>query len=197
MFDIASLNIVESNSKVIKLCKSHFQLSNAWYDLKDVPFGSMDLILVSHVLEHIQGTEIDTFLSNLKNILDDDRIAVLEVPNNDFRDHDIRSSLSQDVPHTSFFSTQSLIKLCKKVGLEILFINTVGKTVHSLHQDPCPKKHKKTPFLYLKHLLFKLGLLDKIKLLSGKNKNLYKSSDFHYGGKRACIRLVCKKQKAG
>jgi 2-polyprenyl-3-methyl-5-hydroxy-6-metoxy-1,4-benzoquinol methylase len=93
------------------------------------PNERFDLIILSHVLEHIVYPA--DFLKEIKNFLNDDGILYIEVPSLD----DIRTGASgYDLlnywqnAHTVHFTMKTLTMLCNSIGLMPIKIT---KTIHS------------------------------------------------------------------
>ncbi len=83
--------------------------------LGDVPLKpKYDLIVMSHVLEHV-SSPVD-FLAISKDVMKDDGHILIEVPSEQSPGGPYR------LPHLSVFHTWTLIRLCSTVGLEIKFL---------------------------------------------------------------------------
>lgn len=80
-----------------------------------------DVVLMSHVLEHF--IDINTAIVNAKNLLKDNGILVIEVPNCNAKGFDtyLEEWPISDVPrHLNFFTSKSLKKLLQQNNLEII-----------------------------------------------------------------------------
>ena len=100
-------------------------------------YGKQDIIVSCNCLAHIN--DINNIYSNIKKILDDDGILIIEVHylkniidnfNFDFIYHE----------HMSYYSINTVIQICKKQDLfleNIEFINTHGGSIRAFI------KHKK------------------------------------------------------
>jgi SAM-dependent methyltransferase len=89
--------------------------------------GICDMVVMSHVLEHCLDPL--TAMQNVHSLLRPGGLAVLAVPNND--SSGLRHSRAAwrwlDVPrHLSFFTADSLGRLCERSGLEIQSVNYDG-----------------------------------------------------------------------
>ncbi|MEH2264241.1 class I SAM-dependent methyltransferase [Nostoc sp.] len=123
-----------------KLYKIVVQTGNLW-DI-EIPEKPFNCIILSGVLEHIR--DLDRALSRLTNILSDDGIVFIDVPNAS------KFSMYQDAPfqqfsmeHINFFSPFSLSNLMKNFGfLELLSVkenylqspNTICPSVSSIYK---------------------------------------------------------------
>ena len=80
-----------------------------------------DVVLMSHVLEHF--IDINAAIDNAKNLLKDDGILVIEVPN--FKalgfDKYLEGWPISEIPrHVNFFTPKSLKKLLKQHSIEVV-----------------------------------------------------------------------------
>lgn len=78
-----------------------------------------DIILLLHTLEHIAHPK--KFIYDLYRYLKDDGIIYVEVPLGCFKEW---KSLKEPLTHLNFFSEESLFKLFKLCGLNVLYLNT-------------------------------------------------------------------------
>jgi len=83
------------------------------------------VILMSHCLEHYQLTDLPKLFQDIKKAIDSNGLLIIEVPHVDLRKHTNVRGI--DTPHLLFFSQESLCKLLKKYGFELLFQNTCDK----------------------------------------------------------------------
>jgi len=125
-------NVQYINSKLKKnVCKVGF-LEEINFDYK-----KFDLIIASHVLEHIQDIKLG--LTILKNILSNDGILFIAVPNC-FNEEVLVSSVYKN-PHIHHFTKKSLEKIFSELNFEI-----ISNEIYSM-----PKLISKID--YLKYLL--------------------------------------------
>lgn len=88
--------------------------------------GSLDLIILSHCLEHFDFEDMAKFFSEMHSALADDGVIMIEVPHADFRNSRYKDIRYKDTPHLSFFSLDSLKKLVEMNGFQSLFLDTAG-----------------------------------------------------------------------
>jgi 2-polyprenyl-3-methyl-5-hydroxy-6-metoxy-1,4-benzoquinol methylase len=91
---------------------------------------NFDIIIISHVLEHVVNCRI--VLSNLKNILSDNGILFIEVPNCGNKKNLEHSINTQ--PHLHHFTKKSLQRLIEHSGYKIVRIDTFAVNVISLYE---------------------------------------------------------------
>ncbi len=151
-----------------------------------------DVVLASHSLEHFDFQSCQEMLSELIEAKKSSTKFVIEVPNVDLRYH--RGLRSYDAPHLLFFSKQSLEFFLKKIGFEILFIETCGP----LYQDS-PTQNSSIPLHKVKSFLKKrLPKIAKRFIYNHATDLLpqqkFQASDpnFKYGGDRVCLRAIVK-----
>ncbi len=83
-----------------------------------------DVVVLSHVLEHISHMDLASFLLLVRDALrGSGGIALIEVPNDD----SILGLPSEDSPHLLFFSEKALRELLSRSGLEILCVERLGQ----------------------------------------------------------------------
>jgi SAM-dependent methyltransferase len=96
------------------------------YDrLEDVPTASCDLILASHVLEHIPHAELPATLREVHRALTGGGRFLIEVPHADFVRYPALRSQSHQ-PHLVFFSATSLRRLAEGHGFRVCAETTSG-----------------------------------------------------------------------
>lgn len=165
--------------------------------------SKFDFILMSHVLEHFNGKDIVSVLKNVRSLLSKDGIFVCEVPHCDLRSHE--HMRTNDTPHISFFSKNSLTLSLEHAGLKTLFLNTCGE-----EYDQWWEKHKQAP--NLKNKAYKIAKIIRLCrmfygflpisipnrlaissysfILPNWVNGLLSSTNFNYGGNRMCLRAV-------
>ena len=83
------------------------------------------LIIASHVIEHLNGSDVRSFLLNIKKINEKKGYLLIEVPFDDLLQNEDKSF---DHPtHLSFFSIQSLRRVLKDTGYKIIYCNYIGQ----------------------------------------------------------------------
>jgi SAM-dependent methyltransferase len=87
-----------------------------------------DLIVMSHVLEHV--TEPLNFLNNATKKLKKDGIIFIEVPCRDWLHKSI------DEPHLLFFDKEPMSRLLEKVGFNDISLSYHGETIKKLCSTP-------------------------------------------------------------
>ena len=92
-------------------------------DIKD----KIDIILMSHSLEHFDVNDMQNLFQNINSVLEDNGIVIIEVPHLDLKDSNILNERLNDTPHLSFFSLESLRRLAYKLKFELCFLNTVDE----------------------------------------------------------------------
>ena len=92
---------------------------NAYSDLTNVE-GKFNIIVLSHVLEHVVNP-ID-YLKLVNNLLVKNGILYIEVP---FLDYQYKGEF---FPHLLFFKPQSLQNLCDNVGFRVIDVQSFGKS---------------------------------------------------------------------
>jgi 2-polyprenyl-3-methyl-5-hydroxy-6-metoxy-1,4-benzoquinol methylase len=117
----------EPRKELAEYANQHYQIKlyNKEYDPHTVMDRSWDLIIVSHVLEHI--ADLQDFLNSLKKLIRNNGYLFIEVPN------DNRVKISNRIQfkkktdsHLHFFSTNTLKTLLSSCGFKIVSMLTVG-----------------------------------------------------------------------
>ncbi len=144
------------------------------------------LLLSSHSLEHFTVNGAREFLTEVGKYIDNEGALVLEVPHVDLRTHSDKRTA--DSPHFLFFSKQSLQLLIEDCGFEILFLDSCCDSfTEEISYTPVEVIKKFTVSsitkYYIKSIASWLGLSPSID---------FTNPNFHYGGDRACLRLVAK-----
>lgn len=197
-FDKVNLHGLEINSKAIKFFKKTFKNIKIFKNLEEIN-NSMDIILMSHSLEHFDSDVFNNLFETLYKILSKNGILIIEVPNDNHLDKLFKPT--NHSPHLSFFSIENLKKLILKTKFELCYINTLGNNIsgekETKHQEKKITKEINF-FLYLsiKKFIVFLGLFDllmKIYFLFSSRKSFFNDNNFKYGGNRNLIRLILKK----
>jgi hypothetical protein len=175
-------------------------------DLRSNVKHKMKFIVASHSLEHFKYNDLIEFLTDIKTILMDDGVFIIEVPHVDMRTHS--KYRGGDSPHLLFFSKKSLKSVLVSCGYEVKFIESTGqlyevednqelslkpsnnltKWIKDLYKIIFPFWFRNSKFKRsLKALIFYLGSSSsKIKLSQLKT---------NYGGNRVALRVVAKKKQ--
>jgi SAM-dependent methyltransferase len=147
-----------------------------------------DIVIMSHVLEHYNGCDVVPILRNIQNILTDNGIALIEVPNDNIEK--IKTMRKNDAPHLSFFSIDALNSAIKNAGMNLLYINTCGKLQSEYYSNKsCNNKFFNRIFRKCGQLINKMEKYLKYDLMSILSYNQY----YRYGGDRIWIRAVVSK----
>lgn len=105
-------------------CHSGLKVKGIKLHLPSSPLPQVDLIIMSHVLEHIPNPE--DFLKNLARKLKKNGCIFIEVPCNDFLHKPI------DEPHLLFFDKQPLKILLGKLGFRNIALSYHGQLLQNL-----------------------------------------------------------------
>ncbi|MDB2469173.1 class I SAM-dependent methyltransferase [Alphaproteobacteria bacterium] len=164
--------------------------------------GTLDLIIMSHSLEHFDITDMPKLFSNIHIALSNDGIVMIEVPHADLRSSYYKEIRFKDTPHLSFFSVDSLKKLVMAHGFDVCFLDTAGMPIESAFQTPMLGKNKY--LVKLKKMLSSFwgyNSFAKIRRHWAVSRRMQKETggrflrdqNFHYRGNRAVLRCVIKK----
>ena len=149
----------------------------------------VDFTLASHFLEHLSYKNLERLLFDLRKIMAQDGVFVVEVPHVDMSLH--LDSRPIDCPHLLFFSLESLKDIFSSNGWQVLFANTCGPIY-----SPTPgieKRNNTTRFMdELKSGVFKFAYPSFVKQAI-RSYRFMLSDQNECGGNRQCIRLVAKK----
>lgn len=117
---------VELNSGAIDFYHANYN-ANCFENLeKIISEGKLfKVILLSHSLEHIRKDDLIYFISQIRKIISEDGICIIEVPNDDFRKKELHAR-SNDSPHLLFFSAEALRKLFTRSGFEVIYLKVLG-----------------------------------------------------------------------
>ncbi|MBF0540428.1 MAG: class I SAM-dependent methyltransferase [Nitrospirae bacterium] len=103
----------------------------AFSQLSELPKRQYDLIILSHIIEHLNNP-ID-MINLLKRFLKKDGYIYIEVPNSDYLYKEIFES------HIIFFNITSINELFKISNLILMDIGCFGIQIHQLKQKPLEK----------------------------------------------------------
>lgn len=159
----------------------------------------VDVILMSHTLEHFDISWVDDFLAQIGQVMSPGAGLIIEVPHVDMRKHSEIRLL--DAPHFMFFSKESLRLLFESKGWDVLYCETCS----SMYEDSSIQKNyevsriinhiKKQTRKLVKRLPVWLRKIIHLSFNAAKNKNFKINSDFEYCGNRTALRLVARLQK--
>ena len=216
---------IELKQKAITICKKRFPGIKIYNSVKQAVISgfrnSAKIVLMSHSLEHFSWDQIIETLEGVKDLLNDEGVLIIDVPNDDFRTQkkDIRKN---DTPHLYFFSLESILLLLKLTGFKVLYHGLFHKKIsdacnfnHQHNEKSLNEKNNKiSTLLGLKQMLRSLisrlmplslkakfkkiwsyRLVDINKLRREEIFTLLKSPSFYSGSNRRVIRLVVKKGK--
>ena len=208
MFGCINLFAIESNLDAQKFYKKNFTNITICESLTDINV-KIDLLLMSHSLEHFQICDIPKLLNDISSILDENGILIVEVPHADFRSVLFEKNRFSDTPHFSFFSIDSLKQLFEMHGFEFCYINTVGFESNISFSDDMRIKREANHRCYthklntdnikyiIKKCLSPFGLYKVYRLLRTfftTRQFAYDNFNFNYGGERDLLRCVLKKK---
>ena len=122
---------VEPDSTVIPSLKRNYPSLHTVPDLATLierpDPTKFKLVLMSHSLEHFNSSEIIQALEQLRGLLHESGVLVIEVPNNDFRTRHVDMRYN-DAPHLCFFSREALRTALERAGFRVLFMNSSWHT---------------------------------------------------------------------
>jgi SAM-dependent methyltransferase len=194
----------EPDSRMAVLANSRLQgdgrVVNALFQDEDFVQDSYDLIVSSHVLEHL--LDPCNHLLSVKNALRKDGILFLEIPNQ----YALNNYVGIDAPkngHLYFYSINAIKKLLARLGFEILFVKSCGFSVQQFARKNKPSNAQSQPSHRFTRILMRLrGKLKRafVRSQSLANKqtidgdtndqfNLYFNHEAQQG---QWIRIICK-----
>lgn len=128
------------------------------YDhLDNIPENNYDLIIFSHVLEHINNP--NTFLKKINSLLKENGVIFIEIPCLDYLYKDIME------PHIHFYDKATLSLLLNKNNLTNHEIFYYGKKISDIKLNPLNKqlKHKFFTLLLKLNFTFLINIKDEKK----------------------------------
>jgi 2-polyprenyl-3-methyl-5-hydroxy-6-metoxy-1,4-benzoquinol methylase len=114
----AIYDVVEPDTKVRAMYGG--QVNQQYSDITDVVENNYDLAVLNQVLEHLP--EPIEFIQSICELLRDQGVLYIDVP---FKDYLFKPSVE---PHILFWSPKSLSFLIEKIGMKLVFCDTVGMT---------------------------------------------------------------------
>lgn len=156
------------------------------------------ICLLSHSLEHYKLSWLAGALEELKGLLSEDGVLVIEVPLVDMRRHaELRG---EDAPHFLFFTIDSIKILFEKYGWTVLFCNSVGETYETWQESrnsASATQQSKQPFNRIVKDILRSGysflpkpLKNLVRCITKNILAEFSGPQFSYGGDRTCLRLV-------
>lgn len=162
-----------------------------------------DLVLMSHVLEHFNGTDAVAVLKNVRDLVAEDGILLCEVPCCDWRQQD--QVMGNDPSHLSLFSIDSLRVALIEAGFKVEFLDTCSQTYESWRNalaggegaaseagrdnaagSRLRSLYDSLPVALPRRLVERLYSF----MIPDHSARLLLSDDFEYGGDRTCLRAV-------
>jgi SAM-dependent methyltransferase len=160
---------VEVNPAAVNYLRLDPGVNHIASDLDEVN-ESFDIIVLSHILEHI--TDPVKFLGKIFCLLNKSGGCVfVEVPNMDYM------FKNRNEPHVIFYSPESLSSVLTRPGIQVVRVETCGHTIWKKRADA--GLAKSNILLSLKKLLYNLVVRPNREYCM-------------YGGNRQWIRAVCK-----
>jgi len=211
-FAIANMVFKKPRCLAVELCSGASEAYKRIYGIKTYSSLS-DIIscgikakmcMLSHSLEHFKLSWLRNAIVEMKEVLVEDGVLVIEVPLVDMRKHALFRIA--DSPHFLFFSNDSIKQLFISTGWNVLFCDSVAdrysdwwKTQSNFDQPNLAAKKNTMLKTTIKNILGVLPLF-----LSNKIKRCFLDSNltkvfheqFSYGGDRTCIRIVVKKMSS-
>ena len=184
--------VIEANTDAKEFYKKNFDDITIIDSLKDVK-EKMDIVLMSHTVEHINFSDVEDLFRDLYGNLEDNGILIIEVPHADLRDKLFINNRYNDTPHLNFFSLESLKMFVKKTEFEICYVNTVGQ----LQTEKYKGKSKGFLRNSVRKMAIRLGLNKSIQSAYTKwtyRYDFYDNLNFKYGGNRDLLRCILKKK---
>ena len=136
---IKNVTGIDRNNEYLKVAKEKYNSKNIVWKHIDVDEerikGKYEGIVCFETLEHVKFPE--NLLKNLFNILNENGILLLSVPNS--RYEIIENGKNKDTYHLHVFSYQEIIKMVKKIGFKVEKIygqSYINKIVNHLMSIP-------------------------------------------------------------
>ena len=97
-------------------CEINF-INDSILNIKKITNKKFNIVIAMQIIEHI--LELDTFIKDLDDVIDDNGILFLEVPNT----KDYCNMYNLTIEHINHFSIESIINFARIYDYEILYIN--------------------------------------------------------------------------
>ena len=157
--------------------------------------GSIDLLVMSHSLEHFNPGEIKDIVSAVKMMLKENGIFFCEVPNANLELYP--NAGERVVPHLSFFSIESLRVMLNIFEMDIKFLNACGNNQLAKDTSQTIKDFDKKGY-YVFDMDHKNNILRNrryhqymaLELNRQRKRQLFLSAFFKIFGKRVAMSLL-------
>lgn len=175
--------------------------------LPELAGRKFNLVLMSHVLEHYNASDLPAVVRNIRDLLPEDGLFVCEVPGVEVR----QQAGYEDTPHLSFFSERALRAVLEKNGLQVVFCSGAGLTNEDAMQaaQQVADTNARVTLKGRARQALKAAVPDALYRLIYRSfrraslaargtagHTLYSglsSPDFSYGPGRECLRCVCRR----
>lgn len=165
------------------LSKKADHVISSWRDITNTKFN---LIVISHVLEHIVNPI--EFLFDLKDLLKKNGFIFIEVPNNDdFHKKSLES-------HLTVFNKSAIKWLVREIGMEIVDLNIIGQKLTNLRP---PLQYRVFEKLFSKKLFQKYRVFhNRFVSFRRRKKTMSEILELHKkGNNRRWIRIIIRKSE--
>lgn len=188
---LVEYNALEIDPKAVKFLQKNLKPRRIFNNVTFIK-GKYDLIILSHILEHIENPLY--YLMTIKSKLTKGGILFIEIPNQDYL------FKTTNEPHLIFFDTNAISYLLNRAGFKILRLDTCGNKITDLKHlfDSANKEKLENQKNHLFYgIIYRLSQILKIIKNPEKNKNdnFFQSigrSVSIYGPDRHWIRLLAK-----
>lgn len=199
--DKFDFHAIEHDQKAINYYKRFLPRIQVCQDFSQFD-DSLDLIILSHSLEHFDLDDMAKFFSDMHSALADDGVIMIEVPHADFRNSRYKDIRFKDTPHLSFFSFDSLKKLVEMNGFKICFLDTAGLPIEeAFAKREIPVGGMKSRlkkllkgswgYKYVSRFARQYSVNKKMREQAGGR--FLRNPNFQYKGDRAVLRCVIRK----
>jgi len=131
--------------------------------------NQIDLVVMSHSLEHFNPGDIEEILRSVENVLKKGGVFFCEVPNANIGL--FPNAGERVVPHLTFFSINSLKCFIERTKLKLLFLNACGKKQINKNQEKRIKELEENGF-------FEFEMDTENKILRNKKYHQHLKKDF-------------------
>lgn len=162
-FDCKSYSAVETDKNLHSLINN--KNIKIFHSLEEIKSQKFDLIILSHVLEHILFPR--KFLDKIHSLLNDDGKIFIDIPCLDYKYKDFIE------PHLYFYDEETLKLLLKNNHFKVEKLNYFGKKIFELEKRPLHKNF----FFKVCMLLLKINFEFLIKTKNLQNRYLFKNKN--------------------
>lgn len=155
------------------------------YSSVDDTTGTFHLIILSHILEHMNDPSI-LMLEQAKH-LSTGGIIFIEVPNSDYL------YKNKYEPHLVFFTPNGLRRIVERTGYNVISVDTCGSEIQKL-QKAIELRKKKGLVTGFRSVVKVLLSERAVKIINNIKRKTRYDSHFSYGADRRWIRLVAEKR---